>query len=149
MTQRAGAVVEVLEEGSQAFRGPAWTKQPATRPAAASSRAWRGAVAGVRSGNRCRALCADRVRAFPHRGQDGTLSLRSTATEAMRSAIADGAKWMSVEFIALRERTTKAGVREILSAMVPRAALVSTPEYDTTAAEVRSARRARRRRWQR
>ena len=52
---------------------------------------------------------------------------------------------MSVEFRALEERTTKAGVREILSAYVAAAALVASPEYDSTTAEVRE--RKRRRLW--
>ena len=44
---------------------------------------------------------------------------------------------MSVEFHALEERTTAGGVREVLRALVPSAALVADPEYDTTEAEVR------------
>ena len=44
---------------------------------------------------------------------------------------------MSVEFHALEERTTAGGVREVLRAFVPDAALVAQPEYDTTVAEIR------------
>ncbi|MDE0289440.1 MAG: hypothetical protein OXM88_12845 [bacterium] len=48
---------------------------------------------------------------------------------------------MSVEFIPIEERTTKAGVRELLSALVVRAVLTHSPEYDTTIAEVRTQKR--------
>ena len=78
------------------------------------------------------------VRAQVTRQRNGELSLRARATDAIRAAVDAGRKFMSVEFRALEERTTKAGVREILSAFVPRAALVDRPEYDVTSAEVRS-----------
>ena len=38
----------------------------------------------------------------------------------------------------IEERTTAGGVRELLRAVVIGAALVDTPEYDTTRAEVRT-----------
>ena len=78
------------------------------------------------------------TRAHPVRQADGRLTLRTRATDALRQAVESGSRYMSVEFHALRERRTQAGVREILSALVVRAALEKTPEYDTTAAEVRS-----------
>lgn len=77
------------------------------------------------------------VYAHPVRGSDGRISLRARATEAIRKAVAAGKRFMSVEFLAVEERTTKGGVREILRAFVPAVALVAEPEYDTTAAEVR------------
>ena len=85
------------------------------------------------------------VRAFPSRGSDGAITLRAKATKLLREAVAAGRRWMSVEFVALEERTTKGGVREILSAIVPAVALTNDPEYDSTAAELRS--RKRRRVW--
>lgn len=85
------------------------------------------------------------VRAQPVRHQDGRIEVRAAATAGIRAAIAAGAKFMSVEFVSLRERVTKAGVREILEAFVPRATLTDSPEYDSTAAELRS--RKRRRVW--
>ena len=85
------------------------------------------------------------ARVFPVRHRDGRLTVRTRATEAIREAVESGRRFMSVEFVALEERTTAGGVREILSALVPRAALVRTPEYDTTAAEIRG--RERRRVW--
>ena len=56
--------------------------------------------------------------------QDGRIEVRAEATDGIRAAIAEGRKWLSVEFVALEERTTKGGVREILRALVPFAALV-------------------------
>ena len=78
------------------------------------------------------------VRAFPHRDSMGRISVRARVTEALRTAISAGKHFMSVEFRAIDERVTKAGVREILRAYVDAAALVSNPEYDSTAAEIRT-----------
>ena len=78
------------------------------------------------------------TRAHPIRQRDGKLTLKTRASDALRNAVEAGRKFMSVEFHALEERTTAAGVREILRALVVRAALVPRPEYDTTAAEIRS-----------
>ena len=69
--------------------------------------------------------------------------VEAEATPAIRAAVEGGKRYMSVEFMAIEERTTQGGVREILSAFVPRAALVDRPEYDSTSAEVRSKRRRR------
>ena len=81
--------------------------------------------------------------AHPIREADGRISLRARATDAIRRAVAAGKRHMSVEFRAVEERTTAGGVREILRAFVPAVALVSNPEYDTTAAEVRERGRPR------
>lgn len=78
------------------------------------------------------------IRAQAMRQRDGKITLSGDATDAVERAIEGGARYMSVEFVTIRERTTKGGVREILEAFVPRAALVRNPEYDTTAAEVRN-----------
>ena len=78
------------------------------------------------------------ARAQPVRESDGRLTLRARATDALRQAVESGAKFMSVEFHALKERRTQAGVREILTALVVRAALVKRPEYDVTSAEIRA-----------
>ena len=83
------------------------------------------------------------TRAFPHRDPMGRISIRAQATDAIKDAIKSGKRFMSVEFRALDERKTKAGVREILRAYVAAAALVASPEYDSTAAEVRGTRRRR------
>lgn len=78
------------------------------------------------------------TRAQVLRGRDGTLSVTARATDAIRAAVKAGKRFMSVEFRALEERTTRGGVREVLRAFVDAAALVSAPEYDTTGAEVRA-----------
>ena len=83
--------------------------------------------------------------AHPVRQPDGRLTIRTRATAAIRKAVEAGRRYMSVEFVPLEERRTKGGVREVLRAFVTAAALVDSPEYDTTAAEVRS--RKRRRVW--
>ncbi len=75
--------------------------------------------------------------AVPSRGAGGEIRIEARATEALRAAVGAGRKFMSIEFRSLSERTTKAGVREIFRAFVDVAALVASPEYDTTKAEVR------------
>ena len=45
---------------------------------------------------------------------------------------------MSVEFNALDELRTQAGIREITQALVKAASLTSVPEYGQTSAEVRT-----------
>ena len=72
------------------------------------------------------------------RQRDGRLTLTAPATPEIRAAVKAGKRYMSVEFHALGERTTRAGVREITRAYVPSAALVNNPEYDTTSAEIRA-----------
>lgn len=81
------------------------------------------------------------TRAQAIRNRSGEVVVSGDATPAIVDAIANGARWLSVEFHALEERTTIGGVREILAAFVPRAALVSNPEYQHAAAEVRSKKR--------
>ena len=84
---------------------------------------------------------APEVRAVPTREADGRISIVARATDAIREAVQAGRTWMSVEFHALEERTVASGVREVLQAFVPRAALVRDPEYDVTGAELREAER--------
>ena len=85
------------------------------------------------------------VRAHPIRHRDGRITVSALATAAIRAAVEGGRRFMSVEFRALEERTTRGGVREVLRALVDAAALVADPEYDTTEAEVRA--RGGRRLW--
>ena len=87
------------------------------------------------------------ARAHPVRQRDGRLTISARATDALRKAVESGAKYMSVEFHALREKRTKGDIREILSALVVRAVVTKTPEFDTTAAEVRSKKQGRRPFW--
>ncbi len=88
---------------------------------------------------------APETRAAAERQPDGRITLTAEATPAIREAVEAGRRFMSVEFHALEERTTRGGVREILRAFVPDAALTDVPEYDTTRAELRA--RVRRRVW--
>ena len=78
------------------------------------------------------------VRAHATRDRAGQIEVNGDATAAIVAAIGKGLRYLSVEFLSLEERTTAGGVREILAAFVPRAALTNDPEYDTTAAEVRA-----------
>ena len=73
------------------------------------------------------------------RDRDNRLLLTARATPAIKEAYDAGKRYLSVEFVATRDRVTKGGVREILRAIVDKAALVERPEYDTAIAEVRSA----------
>ena len=60
------------------------------------------------------------TRAHPTRQPDGRITIRTAATAALREAVAAGRRFMSVEFVAVEERTTKAGIREVLRGFVPR-----------------------------
>ena len=73
------------------------------------------------------------------RHSDGRLSLTAPSTPEVAKAFNEGKRFLSVEFVAQKARVTAGGVREILSALVHRAAMVKTPEYDMTAVEVRGA----------
>ena len=81
------------------------------------------------------------VRAQPVRHRDGQITITARATDAIRAAVSAGKRYMSVEFQSIEERTTKGGIREVMRALVSAAALVASPEYDMTTAEVRSTRR--------
>ena len=77
------------------------------------------------------------VKVVPERQDDGRITVRAAATDVLRKAYAEGRKYLSVEFHALREIRTQGGVREIQKAMVLAAAMVRTPEYNMATAEVR------------
>lgn len=94
---------------------------------------WPSAGVGILTAHRT----VPEVRAIPVRESDGRITVTAPATDAIQEAVEGGRKWMSVEFHALQERTTAGGVREVLRALVPDVALVDSPEYDTTSAEVR------------
>ena len=85
------------------------------------------------------------VRAHPTRGQTGEISIRTQATDAIRRAVEAGKRWLSIEFVATREKKTAGGVREVLEAFLRDAALTDRPEYGDglTFAEVREERRPR------
>lgn len=87
------------------------------------------------------------ARAIPARGARGEIRISTPATPEIVETVRSGRKWASVEFVALETRETRGGVREILRAWLPAAALVADPEYDTTRAEIRKRRSRRRRLW--
>ena len=117
----------ILQEGRAASGGRAEVFAP-------GSVTWPAEGVGILAGHRG----AELARAYPHRDKDGRITVRAQASDAIKATIASGKRFMSVEFRALDERTTKGGIREILRAFVDAAALVAKPEYDTTSAEVRS-----------
>ena len=84
------------------------------------------------------------ARAVPVRDADGSLRIQTPATPAIRQAY-ETRKYFSVEFHAISQVRTKAGVREITRAFMEAAAMVSSPEYVQAVAEVRA--RSRRRVW--
>lgn len=116
----------LIQEGRAASGGRAEVFAP-------GSVEWPTAGVGILTRHRA----APEVRAIPRREPDGRIVVEADATPAIREAVEGGRRYMSVEFHALEERTTKGGVREILRALVPDAALVAAPEYDVTGAEVR------------
>ncbi len=78
------------------------------------------------------------ARAVPTREPNGEIRISTPATPMIVRAVdQDGKRHMSVEFHTVRENRTAAGVREIERALVDAAALVRSPEYSQTSAEVR------------
>ena len=82
-------------------------------------------------------LATSEVKAIPERQADGRISIRATATDALKRAYADGRRYLSVEFHSLREVRTRGGIREIQKAIVIAAAMVKIPEYNMAHAEIR------------
>ena len=80
---------------------------------------------------------AGEVKVIPEREDDGRISIRAAATDALRRAYAEGRKYLSVEFHAVSAVHTRGGVREIQKALVLAAAMVKTPEYNMAVAEIR------------
>ena len=78
--------------------------------------------------------------AVPVRDDLGRIEIRTKATPAIIEAVKAGSRFMSVEFVAIEERRVS-GIREVMQAFLSGATLTDRPEYDTTAAEVRTKRR--------
>ena len=95
---------------------------------------WPAAGIAIRSVH----LGAVETRAVPSRNGNA-IHIEADATPALFAAVLAGAKYMNVEFHALAEQRTVAGVREVLSALVTGAIVTDNPEYEQTAAEVRTA----------
>ena len=77
-------------------------------------------------------------RAHPVRSSNGEIRISARATAELRKAVEAGKRYLSLEFFALREKTTLGGIREIEKAHMTGAALVSSPEYVQSCAEIRS-----------
>ena len=76
-------------------------------------------------------------RAVPTRHPGGEIRIRLKATPEIRSAYQAGKRFLSAEFFALRE-SRSSGTREIESALLAGAAMVSSPEYRQATAEIRT-----------
>ena len=66
------------------------------------------------------------------------IRIEADATPALFAAVHGGARFMSLEFHALAEIRTRAGIREVTSALVTGAIVTADAEYAQTAAEVRT-----------
>ncbi|MXY07574.1 MAG: hypothetical protein F4Y61_02905 [Rhodothermaceae bacterium] len=77
------------------------------------------------------------VIAFPFR-KGAEIRVNVNPSPELREAVEAGKRFMSVEFHALEESTTPSGVREIERAMLTGAAVVSSPSYRQTKAEIRA-----------
>ena len=80
-------------------------------------------------------------RAIPTREANGEIRIAAPASAPLVAAFNEGRRFLSIEFHALQETRSAAGVREIQSAFLPGAALVESPEYKQAVAEVRASRR--------
>ena len=87
---------------------------------------------------RAKHLGAEDSRAIPTREANGEIRIAAPASAAIVAAFNEGRRHLSIEFHALQESKSKAGVREIQQAFLPAAALVSDPEYTQAVAEVRA-----------
>ena len=90
---------------------------------------------------RAKHLGAEDSRAIPTREANGEIRIAAPATAALVAAFNEGRRHLSIEFHALQETRSKAGVREIQQVFLPGVALVESPEYVQARAEVRSKQR--------
>lgn len=82
---------------------------------------------------------------LPERRADGSIVIDCEAGPGIIAAVESGKRFMSVEMHVLADTRNAADVREIASALIVAGALVDSPEYKQTSAELRG--RARRRFW--
>lgn len=78
---------------------------------------------------------------FPYRRAASIFVNCAQPSVELRDAVQSGKRYMSVEFISIKERRTRSGIREIAKAMLVGVSLVKAPAYVQTFAEMRSARR--------
>ncbi|MDE2661246.1 MAG: hypothetical protein OXI45_13660 [Acidobacteriota bacterium] len=86
-------------------------------------------------------LGGESVRIHPHRDAELRISASAPASASIVEAVRSGKRHASIEFYAMDEVRTAAGIREIREAWLVGAALVSKPEYEQSAAELRAKRR--------
>ena len=84
------------------------------------------------------------TRTLPTRQPDGSILIDCEAGPGMVAAVEAGKRFMSVEFVALKESRNASNIREIQAALIVAGALTDSPEYKQTSAELRD--RSRRRR---
>ena len=77
-------------------------------------------------------------RAVPTRHPGGEIRIRLKATPEIRSAYESGKKFLSAEMFVMHESRAAGNIREIESAMLAGAAMVSSPEYKQATAEIRT-----------
>lgn len=104
---------------------------------APGSVSWSSAGIALKDGHNGRNLAT----AYPQRKQDGSLEVKVPLTKPIIETLQNGREGLSVEFIALEERTTAGGIREITKAFVEAAAFVSNPEYTQGKTEIRKRKR--------
>ena len=90
---------------------------------------------------RTRHLGPAEATATPVRQPNGELRIAVRATPGIVAAVRAGKDAMSVEFVSTREVRTAGGIREIQRALVDGATLTDDPEYQQTAAELRTRRK--------
>ena len=90
---------------------------------------------------RAKHLGAEDSRAIPTRESNGEIRIAAPASATLVAAFNEGRRFLSIEFHALQETRSAAGVREIVQAFLPGVALVAEPEYVQAVVEVRSTRR--------
>ena len=77
-------------------------------------------------------------RVVPTRHPGGEIRIRLKSTPEIRAAFESGKKFLSAEFFALKESRAAGNIREILSALLAGAAMVTSPEYAQATAEIRT-----------
>ena len=90
---------------------------------------------------RAKHLGAEDSRAIPTREANGEIRIAASASAPLVAAFNEGRRFLSIEFHALQETRSAAGIREIQRAFLPGVALVSDPEYQQARAEVRARQR--------
>ena len=78
------------------------------------------------------------TRAIPTREASGEIRIATPAPPAIVAAFDKGRRFLSIEFHAVHETRSAAGIREIQQAFLPAVALVQSPEYTQATAEIRS-----------